>query len=379
MSRDLRRGRMLLAAVAAVLTILGSTQGAAAATTWQITRTPSSSQAGAQTTYRVTFSNLGGPSGDADLGCVRITIPATFSGVSAQIAGVPAGTTWLTSLSGSTTVTIRASNGGSRLDPGSGDTVSTDIVASTLGLGTLAWTANAFESQDCQKSFGDPAVLTILIAPAPTPVPTPTPAPVPTPTPAATPAPTPQATPVPTARPTAAPTATPTDDPTLEPTPDATATTVPSLDPSPSPTDGPTESPSIDATPAPTSSSGGAGPTTGGGSTSAGGGTIPNAGSAGGGADPTGAPGAVIAMPGVDGQAARAAGVVAVDGMLSLAFGDVDWMVPGLVLTVPGLLIVIVVVVQVAGGLIWVPVARRRLGRVDTQRRRVMPRGGGRV
>ena len=59
-----------------------------------------------------------------------------------------------------------------------------------------------------------------------------------------------------------------------------------------------------------------------------------------------------------------------------MSFGGVEWLVPGLVLTVPGLLIVLVVLLQVIGALAWVPVARRRLGGADVVVRRVPSRGG---
>ena len=59
-------------------------------------------------------------------------------------------------------------------------------------------------------------------------------------------------------------------------------------------------------------------------------------------------------------------GSVALSGLSAMSFGGVEWLVPGLVLTVPGLLIVLVVLLQVVGALAWVPVARRRLGGAPT-------------
>jgi hypothetical protein len=44
------------------------------------------------------------------------------------------------------------------------------------------------------------------------------------------------------------------------------------------------------------------------------------------------------------------------------ALGAFGWAVPGLVISVPGLAILLVVAAQVAGGLAWIPVARRRIG-----------------
>ena len=63
-----------------------------------------------------------------------------------------------------------------------------------------------------------------------------------------------------------------------------------------------------------------------------------------------------------------AAAGVELDG-LSLALSGFDWAVPVLVLSVPGLLIVIAVLAQALIGLAWVPVTRRWLGG-DRRRRR---------
>jgi hypothetical protein len=53
-----------------------------------------------------------------------------------------------------------------------------------------------------------------------------------------------------------------------------------------------------------------------------------------------------------------------------LTFDSFEWAVPALVLTVPGILIVIAVLVQTIIGLAWLPVARRWL-EGDRRRRRV--------
>jgi hypothetical protein len=39
-----------------------------------------------------------------------------------------------------------------------------------------------------------------------------------------------------------------------------------------------------------------------------------------------------------------------------------DWAVPGLVLSVPGLLLVLAIAAQAAGALAWLPLVRRRIG-----------------
>ena len=63
--------------------------------------------------------------------------------------------------------------------------------------------------------------------------------------------------------------------------------------------------------------------------------------------------------------------------MGALTFGGFEWAVPVLVLTVPGILIVIAVLAQALVGLAWLPVARRWLGRDQSPGpRNVGVRGG---
>jgi hypothetical protein len=50
--------------------------------------------------------------------------------------------------------------------------------------------------------------------------------------------------------------------------------------------------------------------------------------------------------------------------------GLVIWAIPALVLSVPGLLLLLAVLAQAAGALFWVPVARRWLGGFGIRRRR---------
>jgi hypothetical protein len=60
-------------------------------------------------------------------------------------------------------------------------------------------------------------------------------------------------------------------------------------------------------------------------------------------------------------------------GLLDLglsAFGDLDWAVPALTLTVPGLLLIIAVLAQLSSGALWLPVVRRWLGGFGLGRRR---------
>ena len=74
--------------------------GLAAATTWSVSMSPSTIDVGAAATITVTFSNLGGPSGESDLGCVSIAIPAAFTVSQASVTHDPSDTTWLALVGG---------------------------------------------------------------------------------------------------------------------------------------------------------------------------------------------------------------------------------------------------------------------------------------
>jgi hypothetical protein len=58
------------------------------------------------------------------------------------------------------------------------------------------------------------------------------------------------------------------------------------------------------------------------------------------------------------------------------AFGGFEWAVPAFVLSVSGLLLLIAVLVQSLFGLLWLPVARRRLAGLGVRTR--APRGASR-
>jgi hypothetical protein len=347
-------GRLLLAAfvaAACLLSAVSATPAAAAAADWRISRSPGTVDEGEKTTITVIFSNLGGPDGNDDLGCVKIKIPNAFEVDSAHVTDDPNGTSWSASTSGSTTVTIKASNGGDRLDADSpNDSVTAKIVVTGTDPGHHDWTANAFRSQDCDDDFDEPHTLGMAVKAKPTPKPTakptprptahptpaPTPKPKPKPTPGHTPAPTPTTAPAATPRPTARPRATPT--PTPRPSPSSTSA-------------------------ATTQGSGSAG--TGTGSTN-GGSSGPSGAATGSGAL---LPGATINMPGVDGNDAGDPPVILRQDIALLFGDDFQWIVPGLVMTIPGLLLVLVVVLQAAGAIAWVPIARRRLAGGDARDR----------
>jgi hypothetical protein len=59
---------------------------------------------------------------------------------------------------------------------------------------------------------------------------------------------------------------------------------------------------------------------------------------------------------------------VGFDAGVAAAFDGFSWQVPALVISVPGMLVVIAVALQVLGGLAWLPVVRRRLGGSGVER-----------
>ena len=190
----------------------------------------------------------------------------------------------------------------------------------------------------------------------PTPTPTPTPQPTPTPIPTVTLPPIPSPVPIPTLVPV--PSSVPI--PTLIPTP----TLIPIPTPAPSVRPGPSGSPS----PTPPGSPGGSSDPT---STAATSGAPVGGGSIGG--DPPTQPGG--RGPGrAGGFDVGRGGLGPIGGLGDVGVvglgGLVIWAVPALVLSVPGLLLLLAVLAQAAGALLWLPVARRWLGGFGIRRRR---------
>ena len=143
----------------------------------------------------------------------------------------------------------------------------------------------------------------------------------------------PPSTPAPTPAPSAGPVASPA--PTSSPSPAPSPT--PSPSPSPSPSTTPVASASV--TPRPDRSPSPAGSGSGGGGAGQEAFSIPDAVAEGGGTDD-------ISL------AAAALG----------GLGSILWAVPSLILSVPGLLLVLAIAAQALGGLAWLPLARRKLG-----------------
>ena len=228
-------------------------------------------------------------------------------------------------------------------------------------------------------------------APAPTPPPPPPP-PTPAPTPVPTPAPTPRPTPAPTPRPTPTPII---PLPTLPlPTLPLPSISIPPL-PIPTRTPRPTDTPGPTATPRATGSTPSQTPTLTPTATSSAGTTSPSPGSTpGAAADPTPTPTPGGAGgPGIAGASGGPgptpgggftpddpeftvgrSGLDPIDGLIDINVvgfdGLIEWAVPAMVLSVPGLLLLLAVLAQAAGGLLWLPVVRRWLGGFGLGRRR---------
>ncbi|HET9344610.1 MAG TPA: Ig-like domain-containing protein [Candidatus Limnocylindrales bacterium] len=229
-----------------------------------------------------------------------------------------------------------------------------------------------------------------------------------TPRPSVTPA--PQPTPPPTPAPTPAPTLPPLPTlplPTLPPLPVPTLP-LPTIDlpplplPTPTPTARPSGSPGAGGgaspipSPSPTRPPGGSGPSPSPGASTDPGPVAAGSGGSGSGGPPDGAPGSGSASgagaggdpgpgggPGggsdagsdADGPVFSVGGdgpqpAVPFVGTAFAGFDGIDWAVPALTLTVPGLLLMLAVLAQLTAGAIWVPVARRWLGAFGLGRRR---------
>jgi hypothetical protein len=265
-----------------------------------------------------------------NLSCVTILMPAGFSGVSASVVTAP-GTSWAGSIGAGppTLVTFATNNNPDRLKTTTGRFV-IRVIATSGPL--AAWKASAYQDfQPCSDSQGAPLLPLPPFVILPGLIPTPTPAPTPTPTPSARPSPTPVR-PSPLRSPSPTPVATATARPSAGVSPSA------SPDPSPADSGAPSQSPSPSGTSSP-----------------AGGGTIGQTGS--------GSGGSGGGSTGLQVQPLPASGSVQLHdfGALS-ATALVAWLIPGALLTLPGLLIVLIVLAQAGFASAFVPVTRRVLG-----------------
>ncbi len=353
-ARRLETGtRAGLSALVLLALLAGAGRGLAAGNGWSLILSPTTIPAATTATIKAAITNQGGSDGTHELGCVRISIPLTFSIKSATVTSRPSNTKWAASI-GIGSVTIAAPSGGDRLPPDGTTAVTVALSVLALTPGTYTWAANAYRQGDCTDGYNEPISLKVVvqldILPLPTPTALPTilpsilPSLLPTPHPTATPAPVPTATPAPTKTPA------PAGTPVATAAPDGGGGGTAGPTPSPRPASArPTGAPSDDP---------------------------PDAG-------PSAAPplGAALGFPGGgpdDGSTGAGEPSINLTSGFETPFGDgFEWAVPGLVLSVPGLLIVLIAVgAQAFGAAAWLPVVRRRIGGSELDRRREGPSRG---
>jgi Bacterial Ig domain len=217
------------------------------------------------------------------------------------------------------------SNGGFTFDPGGG-------FSGATSFNYRLWDGAAW-------SLEATAVITVL--PDPTPLPTPIPTVLPTPLPTILPTPLPTI--LPTPRPTATPRPTPTPRPTTAPTPTPASTPTTVATPPPTTRPDPT-----DSRPTPPTTAVGGGPVS------------------------TGGPGPGGPAPGEGPFALPPVRFDPFDASIGGfgAFGGFEWVVPALVLTAPGLLLIVALIAQALIGIVWLPMVRRHMAGVGLRRRR---------
>jgi hypothetical protein len=359
----IRRRRPVLALVLALTAAMLTPLVAAAALLWTLTASPLAVTTGTPTPFTLTATNA-----DllAEIGCVVVDVPSNFSVKGAAAVATNANGSWSASRTGNR-VRVNADGGGARLE--AFEWVRFTINAVPISAGALAWSSNAYADHDCGGSrslLGVPPIV-VVTGPAVTPTPAPTPAPTPPPTPPPTPAPTaaptlppilPTLTPLPTLppilptppppatptpRPTPTPTATPGSGPTARPT-----TSLPPASASPSAGSAATAAPA--ATPSPS-------PAAGAGSVGAGGSPPPPAAEIG----ALNAPGSgMFTTPRRGGSSGGVDLGLTASTLGSL--GALGWTVPTLAVSVPGLLLLLAIAAQTLGGVVWLPLVRRKIG-----------------
>lgn len=308
---------------------------------WTLVATPLTSSTGSPTNFSLTATNedpLALLSNDAEIGCVRVTLPDIFEVQGAAVVSSTTGPTWSASITGRT-VTVRTMNGGDRL--ALLDAVRFTITALPLSAGELAWSATAHRDLGCGGAgalLGIPPVVLVTgpsVTPTPAPTLTPSPTPVPVPSgPASTPRPR-------TSVPTPTPAALATQPPTVSPPSSLPGAPGPSASAGPSERAGAARTPTPRATERPDGAAG----------------DDPTAGTI---EVDSGSP------PNVPGGAARAEAIPVSLGPLGL-LGTIDvWIVPGLIYGVPGVLLLLFVIAQALGAAAWIPAIRRLRGDGET-------------
>jgi hypothetical protein len=322
----LLRGTRPFGLAVAILLVLAGGAGAGVGV-WTLTGVPLTATQYALTTFTLTVTDL---SLLDEIGCVVVNATSSFSVSSVGVGNASNGRAWVGSHT-STTFTVHSLDGGGRLQAPASLTFTVD--ATPLASGIHSWSAVAYRQQDCSGSVvaGIPAVTITVLAGTPTPTPQPTPS--------------------------ASPRATPRPSGSSTPMPGQTASAVPSVLPSASfvASSRPVASGAVVNPP-------GAGPSGGSGGPSAGPTSASQAGTPGLSSDT--APGAVsaggLAVPQPDGEHLTVGG-----SGTNVGLGG--FVVPVTVFGVPALFILLWVALQVAGGVIWLPAARRVRGGGGTE------------
>jgi hypothetical protein len=386
-TRSRHAGRTWLPAiviVGAVLLAVPST--ALAARAWTLSASPTTIPAGSATTVTLTVQNVGSSSGGDEITCVQVSVPSAFSVSAATIVSVKGVTSaavhgWVVVTGPGTGGTIVTFKNPPDKNPlvglPVGDSAVFRISGTASSAGSLMWTTIAADkpggstSTSCGSGTFPTISLAFTVGASPTPTPPPTPTPTPTPT--ATPIPTP----TPTPRPTIRPTPTPMPSSTLPASPAPTSSEAPS-----SGSGSASPPPAAASSTTPSSGVGGAGP----GSSSGLGGAGGAGGADGGSPSPPQGPDSTerFVIPHSGGRQGSVTVVAGLDATVRTALLDIGltgWTVPALALSVPGILVVIVVALQLVGGAAWLPVARRILSRTTAPNgpARSKTRPGGRI
>ena len=306
--------------------LVGPATVGAAAPDWSVTATPLSLTYGTPSTIRVSVTG-----GTTAMGCIEITLATTDVADSATITSEPSGLTWSASIVSGTrdVVVLTASGPPDRL--GSGQTVTVAIKVTSTGQNSEAWKVTGHRAETTASSssgLGSQSISGIVVVGKPQPTPRPTPSPRPKPNPTPTPAPTPTPTPRPT--------------PPPQPTPTQTS------DPGSAPTSNP------------------------GNGNDNGSGTL-------GRGRASDSPPPIVTIGGVTATSSGnpTGGGSTVEVRPTVRLGDLTlgssfrWLIPTFALSVPGVLIVGAVAIQLFTGLTFLELTRRRIGAVFHRRHEV--------
>jgi hypothetical protein len=305
---------------------------------WTITRTPSSVTQGVATNISFTATNI---SGGSDLGCVHLQAPSAFTVNVVVVDSVSGSRNWTTDApsagtSGSTILWVHAVTKADVIKV-NGDTATFHVQVTGTTVGSYTWPVDSRDDEKCKSGIDSASVSVSIVAGAPTLTPAPTATPKPRPSPTPTPTQSPVSNPTATPRATTRPSATPAGDGPVASSDRGLQSSSPSASPSIS---GSHASSGIGAPPPPPEVRGYA----------------------------AGSDRFTVGLGGPDQGPAIDQSIVT--SSLRTWGGLLVWAVPSLVLSVPGLLLIVVIAAQVAGAAAWLPVVRRTLGVFGIGRRR---------